>query len=55
MAFNILLIPAMSAKYKRVFSSAKHLLSDSLNALCPETIKGVECERNWILHGYSLN
>jgi hypothetical protein len=55
MAFDILSIPAMSAECERVFSSAKHLLSDSRNALCPETIEGVECERNWILHGYGLN
>jgi hAT family C-terminal dimerisation region len=29
MAFNILSIPAMSAKCKRIFSSAKYLIIDS--------------------------
>jgi hAT family C-terminal dimerisation region len=43
MAFDILSIPAMSAKYKRIFSSAKHLLTPSRNSLNPESIKAVKC------------
>ena len=53
-AFDILLIPAMSAECKRIFSSAKHLLSDSQNLLSPETIEGVKCKRNWLLHSYGV-
>lgn len=52
LALDILSIPAMSAECERVFSSAKHLLSDSRNSLIPETIEALECQRNWILHEY---
>ena len=52
MAFDILSIPAMSAECERIFSSAKHLITPSRNSLSPESIEAVECERNWILHGY---
>jgi hAT family C-terminal dimerisation region len=54
MAYDILSIPAMSAECERVFSSAKLLLSDSRNSLSPESVEGVECNRNWILNGYGL-
>lgn len=54
MAFDILSIPAMSAECERIFSSAKHLLTDSRNKLLPESIEAVECERNWISHGYGV-
>jgi len=54
MALDILSIPAMSAECERIFSSAKHLLTDSRNKLLPESIEAVECERNWISHGYGV-
>ena len=52
MAFDILSIPAMSAECERIFSSAQHLIIDRRNHLLPKSIEAVECERNWILHGY---
>ena len=42
-ALNMLAIPAMSAEYERVFSSAKHLLTDAHNRLDPDIIEANEC------------
>ena len=43
MAIDIYSIPAMSAEPERVFSSAKHTISDQRNRLKSETIELLEC------------
>jgi hypothetical protein len=43
----MLAIPMMSAECERVFSSAKHLLTNTCNRLNPDIIKANECLRHW--------
>jgi hypothetical protein len=48
MAFDILLIPAMSADPKRLFSGAKITISDRRNRFNIYTIKALECLKSWL-------
>jgi hypothetical protein len=43
----MLAILMMSTECERVFSSAKHLLTDSRNCLYPDIIKANECLKHW--------
>ena len=43
----MLAIPMMSAKCERVFSSAKHLFTDTRSRLNPDIIEANECLRHW--------
>src|SRR6266568_2367438 len=43
----MLVIPLMSAKCERVFSSAKHLVTDSRNRLKADIIKANKCLKSW--------
>ena len=47
LALDMLAIPMMSAECERVFSSAKHLVTDSRNRLNPDIIEANECLRHW--------
>ena len=51
MAIDIYSIPAISSEPERVFSSAKHTLSDQRNSLEAETIELLECMKSWIRLG----
>jgi len=46
-ALDMLAIPMMSAECERVFSSAKHLLTDDRNRLNPDIIEANECLKHW--------
>ena len=46
-AFDTLSIPAMSAEYKRVFSSTKKLILAERNRLTEDIIEASECLKNW--------
>lgn len=46
-ALDMLAIPAMSAECERVFSSAKHLITDARNRLDPGIIEANECLKHW--------
>ena len=46
-ALDMLAIPMMSAECERVFSSAKHLLTDDRNRLKPDIIEANECLKHW--------
>ena len=46
-ALDMLAIPMMSAECERVFSSAKHLLTDARNRLDPNIIEANECLKHW--------
>ena len=46
----MLAIPLISAKYKRVFSSAKHLITNSRNRLRADIIKANKCLKSWFRH-----
>ena len=46
-ALDMLAIPMMSAECERVFSSAKHLITDARNRLHPDTIEANECLKHW--------
>jgi hypothetical protein len=46
-AFNILIIPVISSKCERVFSSAKKLLTPERNALADDIIEATECLKAW--------
>jgi len=46
-ALDMLAIPMMSAECERVFSSAKHLLTDTRNRLNPDIIEANECLKHW--------
>jgi hypothetical protein len=46
-ALDMLAIPAMSAECERVFSSAKHLITDARNRLDPDIIEANECLKHW--------
>ena len=43
MAINIFSIPAMSSEAERVFSEAKHKISDERSSLHIDTIEALEC------------
>jgi hAT family C-terminal dimerisation region len=47
LALDMLSIPMMSAECERVFSSAKHLVTDSRNRLNSDIIEANECLRHW--------
>ena len=47
MAIDVLSIPAMSAEPERVFSGAKHTLTQYRNRLGMETIRAFECLKSW--------
>jgi hAT family C-terminal dimerisation region len=47
LALDILSIPAMSADPERLFSSAKHLLSDLRNKLGMDIVEAFECLKSW--------
>jgi hAT family C-terminal dimerisation region len=51
MAFNILLIPAISAEIERVFSVAKLTISLNQNQLREDIIKATECLNRWYRAG----
>ena len=51
MAIDIHSIPAMSAEPERVFSGAKHTISDQRNSLKSETIELLECLKSWFRLG----
>jgi len=46
-ALDMLAIPLMSAECERVFSSAKHLITDSRNRLKADIIEANECLKSW--------
>lgn len=46
-ALDMLAIPLMSAECERIFSSAKHLITDSRNRLKADIIEANECLRSW--------
>jgi hypothetical protein len=48
MACDLFSIPAMSAECERVFSHAKHLITDERHSLGDDTIEAHECQGNWI-------
>ena len=43
----MLAIPLMNAKYERIFSSAKYLITDSCNRLKANIIKANKCLKSW--------
>ena len=43
----MLAIPLISAKCKRVFSSAKHLVTNTRNRLKADIIEANECLKSW--------
>ena len=47
MARDYLAIPATSTSSERLFSSGKHLITDSRNSLCAETIQACQCLKSW--------
>ena len=46
-ALNILAIPLISAKCKWIFSSTKHLITNSYNYLKADIIKANKCLKSW--------
>ena len=46
----MLAIPLISAKCERVFSSAKHLVTDARNCLKADIIKANKCLKSWYKH-----
>jgi hypothetical protein len=46
-ALDMLAIPMMSAECERVFSSAKHLITDARNRLYPDIVEANECLKHW--------
>ena len=51
MAFDILLIPAMSAETERVFSDTKLTISPIRNRLSKDIIEATECLNRWYKAG----
>ena len=51
MAIDIYSIPAMSSEPERVFSGAKHTVSDQRNSLKADTIEILECLKSWFRTG----
>jgi hypothetical protein len=48
MAYDMLAIPPMSDECERIFSSTKHLISDSHNRLHMDVIDASECLKSWL-------
>ncbi len=48
MAYDLLAIPQMSDECERIFSSAKHLISDTRNRLHIDIIDACECLNSWL-------
>ncbi len=48
---DIFSIPTMSSEAERVFSGAKHKISDQRLSLHIETIEGLECLKSWFQAG----
>jgi hypothetical protein len=48
MALDILLIPAMLAKPKRLFSGAGITIADRRNRIAIEAIEALECLKSWL-------
>lgn len=59
LAMNIFSIPAQSAKYKRVFSQLKRLITDDRNRLRAAIVEAVQCQKNWlddgVVHSHPLS
>ena len=51
MAIDIYSVPAMSSEPERVFSGAKHTISDHRASLESETIELLECLKSWFRLG----
>jgi hAT family C-terminal dimerisation region len=51
-AFDILLIPVISAETERIFSSAKLTISPARNRLGEDIIKATECLNRWHRAGF---
>ena len=51
MAIDIFSIPAMSSEPERVFSGAKHTISEQRNRLKASTIEELECLKSWFRLG----
>ena len=51
MAIDIYSIPAMLSELERVFSGAKHTISDQRGRLKIETIELLECLKSWFRIG----
>ena len=51
MAIDIYSIPSMSSEPERVFSGAKHTITDQRNSLKGETIELLECLKSWFHMG----
>lgn len=47
MAIDIFSIPAMSSEAERVFSGAKHTITDERSSLHMDTIEALECLKSW--------
>ena len=47
MGLDLLSIPAMSAEPERVFSGAKHTITDLRNRLNEQSIEATECLKSW--------
>lgn len=47
MARDYLAIPATSASSERVFSTGRHLISDTRNCLSAKTIQACLCLKSW--------
>jgi len=47
MAINIFSIPAMSSEPERVFSGAKHTITEQRMSLKIDTIELLECLKSW--------
>ena len=48
MARDYLSIPATSTSSERLFSSGKHMISDTRNSPSPSTIQECQCLKSWI-------
>jgi hypothetical protein len=55
MAIDILLIPAISDEPERVFSGARRTISWERAQLSAESIKRLECLKNWHRTGISYD
>lgn len=51
MEFDIFSIPAMFSEAERVFSGAKHTISDERSSLHIDTIEALECLKSWFRAG----
>ena len=51
MAIDVFLIPAMSSEPERIFSGAKHTLTEQRLSYSIETIELLECLKSWFKLG----